>query len=132
MNSPIPVTTPDSAFACFDLVGFGQVTVPEHPLRFGFQLDIVPANVPSHLLFGLVSSVRDGRGSARSHGFVVRLDLETGEIWDALNDSGLIGWIDSPQTLSRFTEEEPMLLSWEVEHLGCALIPKLQIGNEEW
>lgn len=132
MNTPTPVISSDSAFACFDLVGFGQVTVPEHPLRFGFQVDIIPSQAPTHLLFGLITRVRDGRFSGRSHGFAVRVDLETGEIWDALNDSGLIGWIHSPETLNRFTDEEPMLLSWEVEHLGNALIPRLQIANEEW
>jgi hypothetical protein len=25
-----------------------------------------------------------------------------------------------------------MLISWEVEHLGSALIPRLHIGGEQW
>lgn len=129
MHTPAPIVSPEMAFASFDLVSFGEITVPEHPLRFGFQVDIVPeAEVNQQLIFALVSQNRGTEGRAKTHGFAIRLDLKTGEVWDLLSDSGLIGWIDGPVT--RFTDEEPLLLSWQVEHLGAALIPKLQIGDE--
>jgi len=134
MHSPTSLVSPEMAFASFDLVSFGSVQVPPHPLRFGFQLDIIPEEAPTQLLFGLVSQDRrQQNGRSQTLGFAIRFDLVTGEIWDLLNDTGLIGMVDDPATFfTRFTDEEPMLLSWEVEHLGAALIPRLQIGGEEW
>ncbi len=133
MHAPTTLVSPEMAFASFDLVSFGSLDVPPHPLRFGFQVDIIPAEDPTQIMFGLVSQERQREGRNRTHGFAVRLDLITGEVWDLLNESGLIGMVDEPETfLSRFTDEEPMLLSWEVEHLGSALIPRLHIGGEEW
>ena len=133
MHNPISLVSPELSFANFDLASFGQLNVPAQPLRFGFQVDIIPAQFESpHLLFGLVSRTRTPEGKTRSVGFAVRVDLTNGEIWDMANDSGLIGWLESRGDLGRFTDEEPMLLSWEVEHLGSALIPRLQIGGEEW
>lgn len=123
--------TPVLAAGLFDhrLQTFGCIEVPDHPLRFGFQLDLVPSQTESRqVVFALVA--QDGAPGSRpgSHGFAIRLDLETGEVWDILNESGLIGWVEKP--LGSFSDEEPMLLNWEVEHYGAALIPKLQIANE--
>jgi hypothetical protein len=133
MHTPAPLVSSELSFASFELVSFGQINVPTHPLSFGFQVDVVPSQIQtSQILFGLVSRIRDESGKIRSHGFAVRIDLETGEIWDMINGSGLVAWLDSPSTLYRFTDEEPMLLSWKVEHLGNALIPRLQIAGEEW
>ncbi len=133
MQAPTALVSPEMAFASFDLVSFGTLEVPPHPLRFGFQVDIIPAESPAQIMFGLVSQERNRGGKVRTHGFAIRLDLATGEIWDLLNESGLIGMVEEPETFySRFTDEEPMLLSWEVEHLGTALIPRLHIGGEEW
>ena len=133
MNNPTSIISPEMAFASFDLVSFGSLSIPPHPLRFGFQVDIIPETCPGQILFALTT-----RESARSdykgtRGFAVCLDLSTGEIWDLLNNSGLIGILDEPEIFfSKFTDEEPMLMSWEVEHLGNALIPRLHIGGEEW
>jgi hypothetical protein len=133
MHSPTSFMSPELSFANFDLTSFGQVPVPSHPLRFGFQVDIVPSQAPSpHLLFGLAGHVKEASGHSRSVGFAVRIDLSSGEIWDMLNDTGLIGWLECRDRMDQFTDEEPMLLSWEVEHLGSALIPRLQIAGEEW
>lgn len=130
MHTPAPLVSPETAFASFDLASFGEILVPDHPLRFGFQVDIVPSQNPcQHIILALISrqtEIRDG--VKHTHGFAVKVDLETGEIWDLLNDSGLVGWIDRP--MDSFTDEEPLLLNWEVEHYGAALIPKLQIANE--
>lgn len=130
MHTPAPLVSPETAFASFDLVSFGSILVPGHPLRFGFQVDIVPAqNACKQTLIALVSRDQEMRnGVSHSHGFAIKVDLETGEVWDLLNDSGLIGWIERP--MDSFTDEEPLLLNWEVEHHGSALIPRLQIANE--
>ncbi|TDU81092.1 hypothetical protein EI77_00394 [Prosthecobacter fusiformis] len=130
MHTPAPLVSPETAFASYDLVSFGKVLVPAHPLRFGFQVDIVPSqSVCKQVVFALVSSELEiQNGVKRSHGFAVRVDIETGEIWDLLNDSGLVGWIEQP--MDSFTDEEPLLLNWEIEHYGAALIPKLKIASE--
>ena len=117
-------------FQSHDLITYGRITVPDVKIRFGFQLDIVPESCPGHVLFGLVGPTKGGPKPIQ--GFVVRVNTETGEIWDALNDAGLIGWIENPLGMNAFTDEEPLLLSWEVEHTGTALIPRLCIAGEEW
>lgn len=133
MHAPVAHSSPEMAFANFDMISFGSIEVPPHPLRFGFQVDIVPLESPPHIMFGLVSRHRQRDGRSVSCGFAVRLDLESGEVWDILNDTGLMGSIPTHQEFfSSFSDEEPLLLSWEVEHLGAALIPKLHIGSEQW
>ncbi|HYF35676.1 MAG TPA: hypothetical protein VD994_10330, partial [Prosthecobacter sp.] len=68
------------SFTNFDLASFGHLNVPAQPLRFGFQVDIVPAQFESpHLLFGLTSRLRTPDGQTRSVGFAVRVDLTNGE-----------------------------------------------------
>jgi hypothetical protein len=130
MQSPIPVLSPEVAFSGFDLMSFGKILIPPHPLRFGFQVDIVPSQSESRqVLLALVAEDEDETNSSeRTRGFAIRVDFATGEVWDLLNNSGLIGWIEKP--LLCFTDEEPLLLNWEIEHYGAALIPKLQIGDE--
>lgn len=130
MHTPAPLASSETAFASFDLVSFGEILVPDHPLRFGFQVDVIPSQTGSqHVIFALLSTNRAAaQGCGRTHGFAVKVDLLTGEIWDLLNDSGLVGWIEKP--MDSFTDEEPLSLNWEVEHYGAALIPKLQIANE--
>ncbi len=118
------------AFQSHDLVTYGRITIPDLKIRFGFQVDIVPESCPNHVLFGLVGPSHNGEKPIQ--GFVVRVNTETGEIFDALNESGLVGWIENPLGMNAFTDEEPLLLSWEVEHTGSALIPKLCIAGEEW
>ena len=133
MHAPIAHVSPEMAFASFDLVSFGTLEVPPHPLRFGFEVDIIPEEATPQVMFGLVSRQRNREGKLRSAGFAIQLDLKTGEVWDLLNDSGLLGIIpDAELFFGKFSDEEPLLLSWEVEHLGSALIPKLHIGGEEW
>lgn len=123
MNAASPIHCSVQAFSGYQLVSFGELQVPDHPLRFGFQVDLVPNSTDSRtVLFALVNAGETERG------FAVKVDLLTGEVWDLLNDCGLIGWVEKP--LDSFSEEEPLTLSWEVEHYGAALIPKLQIGQE--
>lgn len=130
MHTPAPLLCPESALASFDLVSFGKILVPSHPLRFGFQVDLVPSQHScTQVVFALLSHDPEVPAPEdKPQGFAVRVDLKTGEVWDLLNESGLVGWIDKPA--ETFTDEEPLLFNWEVEHYGAALIPKLQIANE--
>jgi hypothetical protein len=127
MESLLASAATDPAFSGFPShESFGSLLLPDHPIRFGFQVDIVPSNCPSSILFGLISRDPVNGGCAKTTGFAVRLDLEMREVWDALNGSGLVGWVEHPRGLAGFTDEEPLLLGWEIEFHGKALIPKLR------
>ena len=125
------ISLPDAEFESFELLNFGSVEVPAEPVRFGFQIDLTPSVLLSQVVFGLVQ--KGGKpGTPNRAGFAVRLDLDRGEIWDMVNNSGLIGWIDEPQGYVSAGSQEPILLSFEIERIGSALLPKLQVGGEEW
>lgn len=131
MIQPFPITLLDPSLDAYDWVSYGTLDLPAKPVRFGFQLDFVPpAFQCPQIVFGLVE--RDHATGAIHTGFAVRFDLDTCEIWDLINETGMVGWIENPLGRHAFSEDDPMLLSWEVERLGAALIPKLQIGGEEW
>lgn len=132
MESLIATAAADPAFAGFQLQSYGSLLLPDHPIRFGFQVDIVPGNCPSSILFGLVSRDPVNGESAKTSGFAVRIDLEMREVWDVLNGSGLVGWVEHPLGLAGFTDEEPLLLGWEIEYHGHALIPKLVVADQQW
>jgi hypothetical protein len=128
-HQPLPISLPLEAFASFDLANYGSIDAPVGPVRFGFQVDLSPHIKMNEAVFGLV---HQSNGVSKPVGFAVRIDLERGEIWDLVNDSGLIGWVEQPIGLAVAAGEEPLLLSLEVERVGSALLPKLQIGGEEW
>lgn len=130
MILPLPITISEPSLEAFDWASFGSIAVTTQPMRFGFQLDVIPAVPHPDLVFGLVE--RQAETGALGTGFAIRIDLDRGEIWDIANNSGLVGWIDHPLGLPHYSAEEPMLLSWEVERIGLVLIPKLQVGGEEW
>lgn len=133
MESLIATAAADPAFSGFKLHSYGSLVLPDHPIRFGFQVDIVPDNCPTSILFGLVSRHPvNGGHAAKTAGFAVRVDLEMREVWDALNRSGLVGWVEHPKGLAGFTDEEPLLLGWEIEYHGNALIPKLVVADQQW
>jgi hypothetical protein len=120
------------AFKDFSVESIGHLVVPDYPIRFGFQIDVVPENCPSEIIFGLVACDPANGGPVKSHGFAVRIDLENREIWDVLNGAGLVGWVEHPLGLAGFTDEEPLLLGWEIELHGRNLIPKLQVADQQW
>lgn len=122
------ISLPGVEFDSFELLNFGTLEVPAEPVRFGFQVDLTPSVLLSQVAFGLIQ--KDDSGSRL--GFAVRLDLDRGEIWDMVNNSGLIGWIEEPQNYVSAATSEPILLSLEIERMGSALLPKLQVGGEEW
>lgn len=132
MESLIATAAADPAFAGFQVQSFGSLLLPDYPIRFGFQVDIVPANCPTSILFGLISRDPVNSGSAKTSGFCVRVDLEMREVWDVLNGSGLVGWVEHPLGLAGFSDEEPLLLGWEIEYHGQALIPKLIVADQQW
>ncbi len=128
---PSLISLSEAEFEAFEMLNFGRVAVPAEPVRFGFQIDLTPSVLLSQVVFGLV---QEGHSAGRANrvGFAVRLDLDRGEIWDVINNSGLIGWIEEPQGYISAASQEPILLSLEVERIGSALLPKLQVGGEEW
>lgn len=132
MESLLATVTTDPAFSDFHVLSYGSLVLPNHPIRFGFQVDLVPDNCPKQILFGLVSRDPVNGGSPRTTGFAVKVDLEMREVWDVLNGSGLVGWVEHPLGLAGFTDEEPLLLGWEIEFHGHALIPKLIVGSQQW
>jgi hypothetical protein len=127
-SQALSISLPGVEFDSFELLNFGSLEVEAGPVRFGFQVDLTPSVLLSQVAFGLIQ--KDANGSRL--GFAVRLDLDRGEIWDMINNSGLIGWIDEPQNYISAASNEPILLSLEVERMGSALLPKLQVGGEEW
>jgi len=132
MESLIATAAADPAFAGFQVQSYGSMLLPDYPIRFGFQVDIVPGNCPSSILFGLVSRDPVNGETAKTSGFAVRVDLEMREIWDVLNGTGLVGWVEHPLGLAGFTDKEPLLLGWEIEYHGQALIPKLVVADQQW
>jgi hypothetical protein len=129
--SPASVSLQDSQFESFDVLNFGAISVPAKPSRFGFQLDVSPSSELRQVAFGLVQK-DESYAAGKRVGFGVRIDLERGEIWDIVNGSGLIGWVESPLGSNGEGKPESFLLSLEIERLGSALLPKLQVGGEEW
>jgi hypothetical protein len=132
MESLLATVATDPAFSDFQVLSYGSLVLPNHPIRFGFQVDIVPENCPKNILFGLISRDPVNGGSAKTSGFAVKVDLEMREVWDVLNGSGLVGWVEHPLGLAGFTDEEPLLLGWEIEFHGHALIPKLVVADQQW
>ncbi|HSI62895.1 MAG TPA: hypothetical protein VLE43_07240 [Candidatus Saccharimonadia bacterium] len=106
----------------------GRIRVRYCTKSFGFEIRACnPVSHPS-LVFALVE---DSRGRQNPVQFAVRVDLESGEIWDIANNTGVIGWLERDLWPSS-EEEYPLVLRWEIERAGDALIPRLQIGDEEW
>ena len=111
----------------FRINGHGRISVVQRTLRLGFQIrarDVVPH--PS-LLFGLAQVDCVGEGAR----FVVRIDLDSGEVWDAAHDGGLLGSLETPLWPSS-DEAHPLVLRWEIDRAREALIPRLFIGEEEF
>ena len=129
-NKPHPLTLPDVEFESFDVLNFGTVAAPAKPSRFGFQVDVTPSVALGQVVFGLMQEPH--RPGMQRIGFGVRVDLERGEIWDIVNGSGLIGWVEAPLGSTADGKPESILFSLEIERIGSALLPKLQIGGEEW
>ncbi|MBL9113911.1 MAG: hypothetical protein JNJ83_02820 [Verrucomicrobiaceae bacterium] len=130
MNTPADFISL-SAFGLhdFDVLTFGSQSVPSTPVKFGFQVDVSVHPGISEVMFGFMNA-NEGRVKS-AVGFGVRIDLERGEIWDVANDSGLVGWLEEPLGCTEGADGK-VLLSLEIERAGSALLPKLQIGGEEW
>lgn len=132
MQTTVAYSSNALAFKDYSVESLGHLVVPDYPIRFGFQIDVVPEHCPKQVLFGLVAHDPASTGATKTYGFVVRIDLENREIWDVLNGAGLVGWVEHPLGLAGFTDEEPLLLGWEIELHGHNLIPKLQVADQQW
>ena len=106
----------------------GRILIRECSSHFGFQIHAANSVPHPTLVFALTQAPETKRKAVQ---FAVKVDLESGEIWDIANRTGVIGWLDSDLWPS-VTEDYPLILRWEVEHTGDALIPRLMIGQEEW
>lgn len=104
----------------------GRVMVHEGTTSFGFQMRVENVDVRPSLVFALTTNKINDLGQ-----FAVHIDLTTGEISDIANKTGVIGWLEQ-DIYEAIDESHPLMLRWEVEHIGGALIPRLQIGDEEW
>lgn len=125
MNLLAPTHWPEILHA-FRIQGHGRIWVTDRTERFGFQIracDTVPH--PS-LIFGLAQVNGDGNGAR----FAVRIDFESGDVWDAAHDGGWLGSLESALWPAN-DEKHPLVLRWEIDRAREALIPRLFIGTEE-
>ncbi len=128
MQHPTSTSHAELADCLHDLAAFGQIKVPGFDCQIAFEVDVVPETCPEHIYFGLVSI--DAAGQSPQGGFAVRLDLASGEVWDALHGNGLIGTLETgPLGLDRHDEEDPLLLSLHIDKHGSNLLPRLRIGG---
>lgn len=110
----------------FRVRSHGRIHVQKTTQNFGFQIrarDTVPHPA---LIFGL-AQVHSPGPLVR---FVARIDLDSGEVWDAAHEGGPLGHI-TPVICPSREEAHPIALRWEIERTGAALIPRLHIGDEE-
>ena len=106
---------------------YGSIHVHQRTSHFGFQMQVHMDDGDDSVIFALTSQ----HAQSELGQFCVRVDLITGEIWDTANHTGLIGWLN--QNLNDLKKAGATLqMRWEIEHHGGALIPRLQIGDEEW
>lgn len=125
MSTTLSPNWPD-VLKAFRVRSHGRIQVRKATQRFGFQIrarDTVPH---PELLVGLAQV--DGSGPPAR--FAVRVDLEFGEVWDAAHGAGMLGPVERSTWPSR-DEDHPLLLRWEIERTGSALIPRLHVGGEE-
>ena len=132
MNSPTALVSQDPLFAEYQLESLGHLIVPEFSSRFSFQVDIVPSECPDRLVFGLVTRNPANAANAQTTGFVARIDLEQLEVWDHLQGQGVLGALEPEGGLEACSDEEPLLLSWEIELHGQSLLPRLMIGGQQF
>lgn len=108
----------------FRVRSHGRIHVKKVTQNFGFQIRVRDTLPHPSLIFGLAQVHSPGRVAR----FVARIDLESGEVWDAADDSELLGHFSTDKWQSR---EEDHPLRWEIERCGSALIPRLHVGTEE-
>ncbi len=126
MNLLAPTHWPEILHV-FRIQGHGRIWVTGRTQRFGFQIRARDAFPHPSLLFGLAQVNGDGHGAR----FAVRIDFESGEVWDAAHEGGLLGSLESSHWQAK-DEEHPLVLRWEIDRAREALIPRLFIGQEEF
>jgi hypothetical protein len=115
-----------SSLEDFTILNYGSVSVSAGPAKFGFEIEVTPSVVLSEVFVGLAQA-ETAPGEQRVC-FGIRIDWERGEIWDALNGCGMIGWLPDSWEFTKGT----LRISFQIERIGSAMFPTLIIGNEEW
>ena len=113
----------------FNIDEHGKIRVRKCTSWFGFQIRARNSVPHPALLFALLHQNVNEKSADVMFG--VRVDLENGEISDIANHTGIIGTLEE-DLWPNHEEEFPIMMRWEVEHTGDALIPRLHIGSEEW
>jgi hypothetical protein len=128
MHSPSPLPSSELTDCLFDLTPFGSITLSDQANELHFQIDLVPADCPEQVLFGLVQL--DPLSNQPIAGFAIQLDWTAGQVRDALNGFGILDALDlSPMALQQHDLEDPLLLSLKVERHGSNLFPTFEIGG---
>ena len=110
----------------FVIRNYGRIEAQKQTTGFGFQINAYNPRPYPGLLFALRATNREN-----SVQFGVSVNLESGEIWDIGNDTGMIGMLEK-DSWPWASPDAPLILRWEIEHAGYALIPRLKVGDEEW
>lgn len=105
---------------------FGEVKVTQRTRSFGFQIQASFHQKLPTLTFSLTSENAPSPGQ-----FAIQVNFATGEIIDIANETGVIGCLQQDLTEAT-SRSERLTLRWSIEHHGGALIPRLEIGEEEW
>jgi hypothetical protein len=126
MKPAVPLQAKPNALQEFSLLNYGSIDVVPGPAKFGFEIEVTPSVVLSEVYLALVQP--DTNPGQERVGFGIRIDWERGEIWDALNGAGIVGWLD--EDWGGFGS--PVKLSFQIERVGSALLPRLTVGSEEW
>jgi hypothetical protein len=126
MNPAAPLQAKSTALQEFSLLNYGSIDVAAGPSKFGFEIEVTPSVVLSEVYLALVQP--DTTPAQQRVGFGIRIDWERGEIWDALNGAGIVGWLEDDWSNFGSTVK----LSFQIERIGSALLPRLIIGSEEW
>lgn len=137
-ENPEPFVVSRGGLSEFDLFSFGSIVLPTQSgsssVKVGFKLNVDQSEIqkltgstkkaPNYsLFFGLV-----GNSPNALIGFGVRIDFQKREIFDVVNDSGLIGWME----VEKFGH-----LSIDLDRIGSVILPKFEVGEvetetEEW
>jgi hypothetical protein len=122
---------PDKGSPLSDLCNFGSIQFTTGNADMTFQIDIIPSETPSEVWFGILNLPLHSHTPAT--GFAIRIDFALGEIWDAQNETGLLGTIETnPASFEEPEQPDSFLLSLKLEKRGGNLLPHLELGGKSY
>jgi len=128
MSPSLPFPPTCLASSLLDLSTFGEIDLPPGQAELTFQMDVVPSECPDEFWFGLLAT--NDSHQAIIGGMAIRIDLERGEVWDALNGMGLLGTLDlGPFGRGRQDADDPLVIRLKVNKHADNLLPILEIGD---